>query len=63
MFLFFLYIFLLCIYLGAFIGAPTSNMAVLKPIFECVPDDKAKQFFQFTIRNATEFSVGYYYLI
>ncbi|CAF2066461.1 unnamed protein product [Rotaria magnacalcarata] len=42
--------------LGAFIGAPTSNMAVLKPIFECVPDDKAKQFFQFTIRYATEFS-------
>ncbi|CAF4530695.1 unnamed protein product, partial [Rotaria socialis] len=42
--------------LGAFIGAPTSNMALLKPIFESVPDDKAKQFFQFTIRYATEFS-------
>ncbi|CAF4270107.1 unnamed protein product [Rotaria sp. Silwood2] len=41
---------------GAFIGAPTSNMALLKPILECVPDDKSKQLFQFIIRYATEFS-------
>ncbi|CAF3624998.1 unnamed protein product [Rotaria socialis] len=42
--------------LGAFVGTSTSNMALLKPIFECAPDDKVKQFFQFIIRYATEFS-------
>ncbi|CAF0862239.1 unnamed protein product [Rotaria sp. Silwood1] len=42
--------------LGALIGAPTSNMALLKPILECIPDDKSKQLFQFIIRFATEFS-------
>ncbi|CAF4909435.1 unnamed protein product, partial [Rotaria magnacalcarata] len=25
--------------IGAFIGARASNMTLLKPIFECVPDD------------------------
>ncbi|CAF1568012.1 unnamed protein product, partial [Rotaria magnacalcarata] len=42
--------------IGAFIGARASNMTLLKPIFECVPDDKAKLFFQVIIRYATKFS-------
>ncbi|CAF0968729.1 unnamed protein product, partial [Rotaria sordida] len=42
--------------IGAFIGAPTSNMSLLKPILECVPDDKSKQLFQFIMQYATEFS-------
>lgn len=43
--------------LGAFIGAPSPNMFLLKPILELVPNDKSKQIFQFIIRFATEFSV------
>ncbi|CAF4208832.1 unnamed protein product, partial [Rotaria sordida] len=45
--------------IGAFIGAPTSNMSLLKPILECVPEDKSKQLFQFIMRYATEFSVKF----
>jgi len=43
--------------IGAFIGAPTSNMSLLKPILQYVPEDKSKQLFQYIIRYATEFSV------
>ncbi|CAF3794594.1 unnamed protein product [Rotaria sp. Silwood1] len=42
--------------LGAFIGAPSSNVFLLKSILQHVPNDKAKQFFQYIIRYATEFS-------
>lgn len=44
--------------LGAFIGAPTSNMCLLKPIFQFVQDDKSKQMFQYIIRFASEFATG-----
>jgi hypothetical protein len=43
--------------LGAFIGAPSSNMFILKPVLQLVPDEKSKQLFQYIIRYATEFSV------
>jgi uncharacterized membrane protein len=43
--------------LGAFIGAPSSNMNLLKPILELVPEKKSKQLFQDIIRYAVEFSV------
>jgi len=43
--------------IGAFIGAPSSNMILLKPILQLVPDDKSKQLFQDIIRYAVEFSV------
>ena len=43
--------------LGAFIGAPSSNMFMLKDILSVVPEDKSKQFFQYVIRFASEFSV------
>ena len=43
--------------LGAFIGAPSSNMLLLKPILQSTPDGKSKQLFQYIIRYATEFSV------
>lgn len=42
--------------LGALIGAPTSNMFLLKPILQFVPEDKQKQVFQYIIRYATELS-------
>ncbi|CAF0867973.1 unnamed protein product [Adineta ricciae] len=42
--------------IGAFIGAPSSNMALLKTILQCVPQDKSKQLFQYVIKYATEFS-------
>jgi hypothetical protein len=42
---------------GAFIGAPSSNMSLLKPILQSIPDEKSKQFFQYIIRYAVEFSV------
>ncbi|CAF3682682.1 unnamed protein product [Adineta steineri] len=42
--------------IGAFIGAPTSNMSLIKQILQSVPDDKSKQLFQYIIRYATEFS-------
>lgn len=42
--------------LGAFIGAPSSNMFMLKDILSVVPEDKSKQFFQYVIRFASEFS-------
>ncbi|CAF3003467.1 unnamed protein product [Rotaria sp. Silwood2] len=42
--------------IGAFIAASTSNMALLKSILDCVPDNKSKQLFQCIIRYATEFS-------
>lgn len=41
---------------GALIGAPTSNMFLLKPILQFVPEDKSKQVFQYIIRYATELS-------
>jgi len=43
--------------IGAFIGAPSSNMILLKPILQLIPDDKSKQLFQDIIRYAVEFSV------
>jgi translation initiation factor 4G len=42
--------------IGALIGAPTSNMSLLKPILQFVPEEKSKQVFQYIIRYATEFS-------
>ncbi|CAF1176047.1 unnamed protein product [Rotaria sp. Silwood1] len=42
--------------IGAFIGASTSNITLLKPILECVPDHQSKQLFQFIILYAKEFS-------
>jgi translation initiation factor 4G len=41
---------------GALIGAPTSKMVLLKPILQSIPDEKSKQFFQYIIRYAVEFS-------
>ncbi len=43
--------------LGAFIGAPSSNMILLKPILQSIPETKSKQVFQDIIRYAVEFSV------
>ncbi len=43
--------------LGAFIGAPSSNISLLKPILQSTPDEKSKQLFQYIIRYAVEFSV------
>jgi hypothetical protein len=43
--------------LGAFIGAAESNMSLLKPIFQSIPEENAKQLFQNIIRFAVEFSV------
>jgi hypothetical protein len=43
--------------IGAFIGAPLSNMVLLKPILQLIPNEKSKQLFQYIIRYATEFSV------
>ena len=43
---------------GAFIGAPSSNMLLLKPLIASVPDDKVEKFFHAVIRYATEFSVS-----
>ncbi|CAF0991144.1 unnamed protein product [Rotaria sp. Silwood1] len=42
--------------LGAFIGGPTSNMLLLKPLLNQVPDEKCKQLFQYIIRYAIELS-------
>lgn len=42
---------------GAFIGAPSSNLALVKPILQHVPQQKSKQLFQYIIRYATDFSV------
>ncbi|CAF1271490.1 unnamed protein product [Rotaria sp. Silwood1] len=42
--------------LGAFIGGPTSNMLLLKPLLNLVPDEKCKQLFQYIIRYAIELS-------
>lgn len=44
--------------IGAFIGAPSSNMYLVKQILEILPNEKSKQMFEFTIRFATEFSVS-----
>jgi uncharacterized membrane protein len=43
--------------IGAFIGAPSSNMTLLKPILQLIPDAKSNQLFQDIIRYAVEFSV------
>ena len=43
--------------LGAFIGAPSSNISMLKDILSVVPEDKSKQMFQYVIRFGGEFSV------
>ncbi len=43
--------------LGAFIGAPSSNMILLQSILQSVPEPKSKQLFQDIIRYAVEFSV------
>ena len=43
---------------GAFIGAPSSNMFLLKSIVQYAPQDKATCLFQYIIRYAAEFSVG-----
>ncbi len=43
--------------LGAFIGAPSSNISLLKPFLQSTPDEKSKQLFQYIIRYAVEFSV------
>jgi hypothetical protein len=48
-----------CPFAGAFIGAPTSNMSLLKPVSQCIPEDKSKQLFQYIMRYATEFSVRF----
>lgn len=42
---------------GAFIGAPSSNMNLLKPILQTIPQNKVKQVFQDILRYAVEFSV------
>lgn len=44
--------------IGAFIGAPTANMSLFKPLMQSIPDDKVEKFFQSVIRFAAEFSVG-----
>ena len=44
--------------IGAFVGAPSSNMYLVKQILEILPNEKSKQMFEFTIRFATEFSVS-----
>jgi uncharacterized membrane protein len=43
--------------IGAFIGGSSSNMILLKPILQLIPDAKTKQLFQDIIRYAVEFSV------
>ena len=43
--------------IGAFIGASSSNMILLKPILQSIPDTKVKLLFQDIIRYAIEFSV------
>lgn len=43
--------------LGAFIGAPSSNMFMLKDVLSVVPQEKSKQFFQYIIGFASGFSV------
>jgi uncharacterized membrane protein len=45
--------------LGAFIGAPSSNMVLLKPILQSIPEMKSKQLFQDIIQYAKEFSVRF----
>jgi len=42
--------------LGALIGAPSSNMNLLTPIFQLIPINKAEQLFNDIIRYAIEFS-------
>ncbi|CAF2871571.1 unnamed protein product [Rotaria sp. Silwood2] len=46
---------------AAFIGAPTSNMTLPKPILEYVPDNKFKQLLQSIIRYAIKLSVKFIY--
>lgn len=43
--------------LGALIGAPSSNMVLIKSILPLIPENKSKQLFQYIIRYAVEFSV------
>lgn len=42
---------------GAFIGAPSSNMNLLKSILQPIPQNKVNQVFQDIVRYAIEFSV------
>lgn len=44
--------------IGAFVGGPLSNMLLLKPILQMIPDEKTKQLFQYTMRFAIELSVS-----
>lgn len=44
--------------LGALMGAPSSNMNVLKSLFPLIPKEKCQQLFQDILRYATEFSVS-----
>ncbi|CAF1343736.1 unnamed protein product [Adineta steineri] len=42
--------------IGAFIGGSTSNMSLIKPILQSVPEDISNELFQYIIHYATEFS-------
>lgn len=45
--------------LGAFIGGPSPNMSLLKPILQIVPSEKSQQLFKNIIRFAIELSVNF----
>jgi hypothetical protein len=43
--------------IGAFVGAPASDFALLKDIFQHVPQSKGKVCFDATMKCAVEYSV------